>query len=54
MSLIQRQTRLPGGAPIEVVVDDTVFRRWGPRVFGVFWTHDGSAQDPHALGGADV
>ena len=27
-------------APIEVVVDDTLFRRWGPRVFGsLFWTH---------------
>ena len=37
-------------APIEVVVDDTLFRRWGPRVFGSFWTHDGSAQDPNALG----
>jgi hypothetical protein len=41
---------LPGGSAIEVVVDDTLFRRWGPRVFGAFWTHDGSAQDPHALG----
>ena len=39
---------LPGGAAIEVVVDDTLFRRWGPKVFGAFWTHDGSAQDPHA------
>ena len=37
-------------AAIEVVVDDTLFRRWGPKVFGAFWTHDGSAQDPNALG----
>ncbi len=37
-------------APIEVVVDDTLIRRWGPKVFGAFWTHDGSAQDPDALG----
>ena len=36
--------------PIEVVVDDTLFRRWGPKVFGAFWTHDGSAQGPNALG----
>jgi len=21
----------------------------GPKVFGAFWTHDGSAQDPNAL-----
>jgi hypothetical protein len=43
--------QLPGaGAAIEVVVDDTLFRRWGPKVFGAFWTHDGSGQDPKALG----
>jgi hypothetical protein len=41
---------LPQGAPIEAVVDDTLCRRWGPKVFGAFWTHDGSAQDPNALG----
>ena len=41
---------LAADAPIEVVVDDTLFRRWGPKVFGAFWTHDGSAQDPNALG----
>jgi hypothetical protein len=35
---------------IAVVVDDTLFRRWGPKVFGAFWTHDGSAQDPNGLG----
>jgi hypothetical protein len=37
-------------APIVAVVDDTLFRRWGPKVFGAFWTHDGSGQDPTALG----
>ena len=37
-------------AAIEVVIDDTLIRRWGPKVFGAFWTHDGSAQDPNALG----
>ena len=41
---------LDADAPIEVVVDDTLFRRWGRRVFGAYWTHDGSAQDPNALG----
>ena len=41
---------LAPGAPIEVVVDDTLFRRWGPKVFGAFWTHDGSAQGPDAIG----
>ncbi len=41
---------LAAGAPIVVVVDDTLFRRWGPKVFGAFWTHDGSGQDPGALG----
>jgi hypothetical protein len=41
---------LPDAAAIEVVIDDTLFRRWGPKVFGAFWTHDGSAQDPSALG----
>lgn len=41
---------LDAGAPIVVVVDDTLFRRWGPKVFGAFWTHDGSGQDPNALG----
>jgi len=41
---------LTPGAPIEVVVDDTLFRRWGPKVFGAFWTHDGSAQGPDTIG----
>ena len=41
---------LAADTAIEVVVDDTLFRRWGPKVFGAFWTHDGSAQDPNALG----
>jgi DDE superfamily endonuclease len=43
--------RLLGGhAAVEVVIDDTLIRRWGPKVFGAFWTHDGSAQGPNALG----
>jgi hypothetical protein len=30
--------------PIVVVVDETLFKRWGRKVHHVFWTHDGSAQ----------
>ena len=37
---------LAADAAIEVVVDDTLFRRWGPKVFGAFWTRGGAAQDP--------
>jgi hypothetical protein len=33
-------TRLLGpGEPITVVIDDTLFRRWGRRVHHAFWTH---------------
>lgn len=35
---------LPADAPIVVVIDDTLFRRWGRRVHHAFWTHDGAAQ----------
>ena len=41
---------LPDDAPIVAVVDDTLFRRWGRKVFGALWTHDGSAQGPKTLG----
>jgi DDE superfamily endonuclease len=30
--------------PITVVVDETLFKRWGRKVHHAFWTHDGSAQ----------
>jgi hypothetical protein len=36
--------------PITVVVDDTLFRRWGRRVHHAFWTHDGAAQGKHKIG----
>ena len=29
---------------IVVVVDETLFKRWGRKVHHAFWTHDGSAQ----------
>lgn len=41
---------LDADAPITVVVDDTLFRRWGKKVHHAFWTHDGSAQGPAKLG----
>jgi hypothetical protein len=41
---------LDADAPITVVVDDTLFRRWGKRVHHAFWTHDGAAQGPAKLG----
>ena len=28
----------------QVVIDDTLFKRWGRRVHHAFWTHDGAAQ----------
>lgn len=38
-------TRLLGpGEPITVVIDDTLFKRWGRQVWHAFWTHDGAAQ----------
>jgi hypothetical protein len=40
---------LEPGEPIVVVVDETLFKRWGRKVHHAFWTHDGSAQ-----GGAKI
>jgi hypothetical protein len=38
-------TRLLGpDEPITVVIDDTLFKRWGRQVWHAFWTHDGAAQ----------
>src|ERR1700739_3110103 len=44
---------LPAGAPIAVAVGDTLFRRWGRKVVGAVWTHDGAGPDPNARGGAN-
>jgi hypothetical protein len=41
---------LPPGADLVVLVDDTLLKRWGKKVFGVFWTHDGAAQGKTKLG----
>jgi hypothetical protein len=35
---------LDDDAPITVVVDDTLFKRWGRKVHHALWTHDGAAQ----------
>ena len=40
---------LPAGAPIQLVVDDTLFRRSG-RVARAWWAHDGSARGRGTLG----
>lgn len=39
----------PGEAVI-VVVDDTLFKRWGRKVHHAFWTHDGAAQGKRRIG----
>jgi hypothetical protein len=41
---------LPTGSPITVVVDDTLFKRSGRKVFGVFWHHDGAVKGPKPIG----
>src|SRR5512135_3302137 len=38
-------SRLLGpGEPVTVVIDDTLFKRWGRHVWHAHWTHDGAAQ----------
>jgi DDE superfamily endonuclease len=37
---------VPGGEPVEVLIDDTLFRRRGKKVWAASWFHDGSAQGP--------
>jgi hypothetical protein len=44
------QRLLEADAPITVVVDDTLFKRWGRRVHHAFWTHDGAAQGGKKIG----
>ena len=41
---------VPGGEPVEVLIDDTLFRRRGKRVWAVSWFHDGSVQGPAKAG----
>jgi hypothetical protein len=41
---------LPQGSWVTVVVDDTLFKRSGRKVFGVFCHHDGAAKGPKPIG----
>jgi hypothetical protein len=34
---------LQAGAALELVVDDTLFKRSGPKVWSVFWHHDATS-----------
>lgn len=34
---------LPAGCALELVVDDSLFKRSGPKVWGVFWHHDATS-----------
>ena len=39
-----------GGEPVTVVIDDTLFRRRGKKVWAASWFHDGSAPGPAKTG----
>lgn len=41
---------VPAGAALRVVVDDTLFHRYGTATHGVFWQHDGSAKGRDGIG----
>jgi DDE superfamily endonuclease len=41
---------VPSGQALGVVVDDTLFHRYGTRTHGVFWQHDGSARGRDGIG----
>jgi hypothetical protein len=41
---------LPADSAITVAIDDTLFKRTGKKVFGVFWHHDGAAKGPKPIG----
>jgi len=41
---------IPAGVAIDLVVDDTLFRRSGPKVFGARWCYDGSATGTTKIG----
>lgn len=37
---------VPAGAPVDVAVDDTLYKRRGKKVWAASWFHDGSAAAP--------
>jgi hypothetical protein len=41
---------VPAGQPVTVAIDDTLFRRRGPKVHAIGWFHDGSAAGPRPVG----
>jgi hypothetical protein len=41
---------VPDGEPVEVLIDDTLLRRPGKKVWAASWFHDGSAQGPAKTG----
>ncbi|MEU9057271.1 transposase [Streptomyces sp. NPDC048384] len=41
---------VPRGGDVTVAVDDSLFPRFGKRVFGIKWQHDGSARGRDGLG----
>ena len=41
---------VPDGEPVEVLIDDTLFRKRGKKVWAASWFHDGSAQGPAKTG----
>jgi hypothetical protein len=41
---------VPDGEPVEVLIEDTLFRRRGKKVWAASWFHDGSAQGPAKTG----
>jgi len=41
---------VPAGTTLSVVVDDTLFHRYGRKTHGVFWQHDGSAKGRNGIG----
>ena len=41
---------VPDGEPVEALIDDTLFRRRGKKVWAASWFHDGSAQGPAKTG----
>jgi DDE superfamily endonuclease len=41
---------VPAGEPVSVVIDDTLFKRRGKKVWAASWFHDGSAAGPDKTG----
>jgi hypothetical protein len=41
---------VPDGEPVEILIDDTLFRRRGKKVWAASWFHDGSAAGPAKTG----